>query len=344
VNRSQSCPPKRMNGIFEMNACPPLVSIGLPVYNGERYLSKALDSLLAQTFKDFELIIADNGSTDKTESICLSYASRDKRIRYYREKENRGISWNFNRVFELSRGRYFKWAASDDICEPTFVSSCVKVLDRDPSIVCCFTKTKNIDRSGNVLDHLADPTEADLLPSKFIRGRNSRENRLDATSNCLHRRFHDILLSTRWGVYCYGLMRTESLRRTGLILPYFGYEKVMMAELSLLGRFHVVPEFLFSQRIHPEASSNRASAKEKQRVFDPNRVDSRTYLRLHLLKGHIKAVWRFPLKPYDRMWCCLWIIRYLLQVSKWKTIMLSILQRTETGKNHQRLDESGDQT
>src|SRR3954470_15735733 len=91
-------------------AMPPLVSIGLPVYNGARYIAEALESLLAQTYTAFELIISDNGSTDATRSICEEFAARDGRVRYVRHETNRGLAWNWNHVFELSRRPYFKWS------------------------------------------------------------------------------------------------------------------------------------------------------------------------------------------------------------------------------------------
>jgi glycosyltransferase involved in cell wall biosynthesis len=106
----------------------PRLAIGLPVHNGERYVSQAIDSLLGQTFTDFTLIVSDNGSTDATEEICRAYARRDARIRYHRSDENRGAAWNFNRVFELADSPYFKWAAYDDLCAPHFVERCIEFL------------------------------------------------------------------------------------------------------------------------------------------------------------------------------------------------------------------------
>src|SRR5262245_45018612 len=100
----------------------PRVSIGLPIFNGEKYVAQAFDSILAQTYADFELIISDNASTDQTEAICQAYANRDRRIRYYRNNRNLGAAANYNRVFDLSTGVYFKWAAHDDIVLPTFVT------------------------------------------------------------------------------------------------------------------------------------------------------------------------------------------------------------------------------
>jgi glycosyltransferase involved in cell wall biosynthesis len=119
----------------------PRVSIGMPVYNGEPHLRKALDSLLAQTFLDYELIISDNASTDRTSEICREYASKDARIRYIQQKENKGAAWNFNFVLEQALAEYFMWAACDDLWSPDCLSEYVKVLNGDESVTlvfCCF--------------------------------------------------------------------------------------------------------------------------------------------------------------------------------------------------------------
>ena len=110
----------------------PRVSIGIPVYNGGRFIKEAIDSILAQTFEDFELILSDNASTDETEEICKEYATLDRRIRYYRNEENLGAAKNYNRVFELSNGEYFKWASHDDLCAPEYLERCIAALCPPP--------------------------------------------------------------------------------------------------------------------------------------------------------------------------------------------------------------------
>jgi glycosyltransferase involved in cell wall biosynthesis len=122
----------------------PRVSIGLPVYNGENYLAETLDSILAQTFTDFEVIISDNASTDRTETICRQYAAQDRRIRYLRNTSNLGAAKNYNRVFELSQGEYFKWNGHDDPLAPVFLERCVAVLDRHPGVVLCFARNRSM--------------------------------------------------------------------------------------------------------------------------------------------------------------------------------------------------------
>ncbi|MCX7817495.1 MAG: glycosyltransferase [Syntrophales bacterium] len=109
----------------------PRVSIGMPVYNGARYIRGAIDSIIDQTFTDFELIISDNSSTDETEQICRYYESIDPRITYIRQAENRGPIWNFNYVLNSARAEYFMWAAADDRRESRFLDLAVEILDRD---------------------------------------------------------------------------------------------------------------------------------------------------------------------------------------------------------------------
>jgi glycosyltransferase involved in cell wall biosynthesis len=128
----------------------PRLSIGLPVYNGERYLRFTLDSLVNQTFRDFELIISDNASTDGTKAICQEYAARDPRIRYYRNHENIGAAKNFNLVFQMARGELFKWAASDDVLSPDFLEQCINWLDCHPEVILSYSKVDRINSSGEL--------------------------------------------------------------------------------------------------------------------------------------------------------------------------------------------------
>ena len=130
---------------------PPRVTIGLPVYNGETYLREAIESLLSQSFEDFELIISDNASTDGTRTICEQYAELDPRVLYDRCETNFGARRNYNRLVAMARGEYFKWAAHDDNCYPDFLAECVVALGRDPDAVVCYPTTHLIDDKGEVM-------------------------------------------------------------------------------------------------------------------------------------------------------------------------------------------------
>ena len=134
-----------------MSSSSPRVSVGIPVYNGERYLEVAIVSVLNQTYQDFELIISDNASSDHTREICMEYAKQDPRIRYYRNDKNLGAAPNYNRVFQLSDAEYFKWADYDDLIAPDFLSKCIRILDQNPSVVLCYPRAMIIDENGKHL-------------------------------------------------------------------------------------------------------------------------------------------------------------------------------------------------
>ena len=215
------------------------VSIGLPVFNGERYLRQTLNSILAQTYRDFELIISDNASIDETHNICLEYAAKDRRIRYYRNKKNIGAAANYNRVFLLSSGEYFKWAAHDDVLAPEYLEKCVHVLDSDSSIVLCYSKVARIDENGVLVEHYDDKTLSNLCSWKP------------------HERFSDYLFSSRtppWAIM--GVVRAGWLAKTPLHGCHIGSDANLLAELSLMGRIYEIQEHLFFRREHPQAYSN----------------------------------------------------------------------------------------
>ncbi|EIJ43129.1 glycosyl transferase [Beggiatoa alba B18LD] len=129
----------------------PTVSIGLPVYNGEKYLANAIELLLQQTFTDFELIISDNASTDKTAKICQEYANRDRRIIYFRQLENIGVVANFEFVLQKAQGEYFMWAAHDDEWSENYIESLVNTLSKYPDVDIVYSNYIGIDAESNYL-------------------------------------------------------------------------------------------------------------------------------------------------------------------------------------------------
>mgnify|MGYP001145251844 FL=1 len=130
----------------------PEVSIGLPVYNGELFLKKALESLLNQTYSNFELIISDNNSTDSTQKICQEYAKNDKRIHYVRQEKNLGAFSNFYFVLNKAKGKHFMWAAVDDYWDDDFLKKNLDILQRHPNVVCSISKIDTYGFSDEELD------------------------------------------------------------------------------------------------------------------------------------------------------------------------------------------------
>ena len=274
----------------------------MPVYNGEEFLRQALDSLLSQTFTDFELIISDNASTDSTEVICKEYAARDQRVRYYRNETNIGGARNFNRVFELAQGNYFKWAAHDDICEPTFLARCVDVLDSDRSVILAYSQTRVIDWKGNPVKGMVD------APKK-----------LDSWKP--HERYRYILLKTFWSYEAFGLIRADILRKTSLHGSYHGSDRVLLAELSLMGRFMEIPEALFLRRCHLHQGSSLKSKNARSSWLNPNGSQQ---LKLHIPRGSIgyfKALFKVPLAWDERFRALLVLLKYTSHRKTWQVFL-----------------------
>lgn len=216
----------------------PRVSIGLPVYNGEKHLEASIKSIQAQTYSDFELIISDNASTDRTREICEYLSARDPRILYKRNDSNIGLCNNFNYVFSLSSGEYFKWAAADDLCAPQLLERCVSILDTHPDTILAYPKTEFIDESGNALS-IESPNWDIQSPS----GTDRLKLAID--------RFDHVTAFD-------GLVRASMLRKSFLFPNYYGGDRILLAQLAYYGKFQKASEFeaLFLKRIHTKNSTN----------------------------------------------------------------------------------------
>ncbi len=288
----------------------PCVSIGLAVYNGEKYLKKALDSIITQTFTDLELIISDNFSTDNTQQICEQYASQDERIRYYRNNKNIGAPRNFNRAFELASGKYFKWAASDDVLAPDFLRKCVAILDKDASVVLCHSITGRIDENGDLLGF-------------YNKGGLGR---IDSKKS--HERFGDLIRLNFAVSPIFGVIRADSFRKTSLHGEYIGADRNLLAEIGLLGRIHLIPECLFFEREHSGAYSTTFYGKNKSTTpYDRLRKESAwwttenptSFPHWKNYSEYFNSVRRIKLSPSERILCYDQIFR-ALKIEGWKYV------------------------
>jgi glycosyltransferase involved in cell wall biosynthesis len=229
----------------------PKLSIGIPVFNGQEFLPALLDSLLAQTFRDFEILICDNASSDQTSSICCEYERRHSRIHYVRNSRNLGAIANFNRVFELTTAPLFKWAAHDDLYHEGYLDTCVGLLEANPDTVLAHTGTVFIDERGEIL-----PYEEET--GSFVEARAGRRYWSDVPSigdtPVASERFWQVLTRARWGTHMFGVIRREILQRTSLLPNFEGSDRAMLAELALLGRFRSANEPMFLKRFHADVS------------------------------------------------------------------------------------------
>lgn len=229
----------------------PRVSVGLPVYNGEKYIKEAIESILAQTFTDFELIISDNASIDKTEKICKDYAKSDERIRYYRADKNHGAPWNFNNTFYHSRGNYFRWQCVDDIIAPEHFETSVEILDTENDVVLCYPLTTIVDENGGPIGEY----------------NNNLDLRQDKPIDRYKRLYENLGLCN----VQYGLIRSSVLKKTSLFGNYIGSDTVFIGELALYGKFYEIPMNLFFLRMHSGSSSSIKSLIELQKFYDPSK-------------------------------------------------------------------------
>jgi glycosyltransferase involved in cell wall biosynthesis len=275
----------------------PGISIGLPVYNGERYLGAALDCFLAQTFGDFELTICDNASTDRTAEIAQAYGARDQRIRYHRNERNLGAIPNFNRAFALSSAPLFKWIAHDDLYEADYLESCVSLLRRHPDAVLAHSATRFIDDAGV-------PFPAEPETGGFVDPKTHVLQFPDSPAIADHpspvERFRQVLARARWGSHMFGLMRTDALARTRLVPDFAGGDRAMLAELALLGRFVASREPLFSKRFHENVSWALKQTELKRFMNTDGQAYSR---RRRQLATFFSAPWRSPIDPLSKLAC-----------------------------------------
>jgi glycosyltransferase involved in cell wall biosynthesis len=289
----------------------PRVSIGFPVYNGERYLETSLESLLTQTLDDFELIICDNASTDRTEEICRSYAASDERILYRRNPQNIGGMKNANLTFSLSRAPYFRWAADDDICAPTLLERLVDELDQRPDASVCLALSVAIDADGAPLPRSSVGTVDGRRHSPgLMTDEHGIRFATEGTASRANQRFRELVITRHACEATYGIIRSDVLRKTMLLGDYTSSDRVLLAELALHGPFHVVPEPLFYKRYHP--GNIYSDLRAKMSWVRPELVDSgRPTLPNWLeLGGYARAVKRSPISWNEKLLCLRWLTSF----------------------------------
>jgi glycosyltransferase involved in cell wall biosynthesis len=221
----------------------------MPVYNGERFLERTVDSILQQTLQDFELVISDNASADRTRSICEAYAAKDPRVRYIRQPQNIGAIRNYGFVARAARAPFFKWSSANDLCHPTLLEKCVDVLRRDSAAVLCYGGTCIIDGDDKEIalyEH--DLAFEQMRPSERFIAVRSRMNLNNASS---------------------GVIRREVLDRAQVARRYPDGDMILMAELALYGAFRRLPDVLLYRRMDPAAASRFLPERELREFLDP---------------------------------------------------------------------------
>jgi len=274
-----------MRQASESSAEVPLVSVGLPVFNGEAFLEDAIRSVLAQKLDDLELVLCDNASVDRTAEICRDYESRDHRIRYFRNPRNLGAAANYNLAFTHARGRYFKWLAHDDRMLPSFLAKTYRVLEERTDAVLCTTVVSYIDSAGAQLG---------LYDSELS----------GADSYSPSARFAWMVLRSHTCVDFFGLIRRETLRDSLLHGSFHGADRALLAQLSLRGRLIQLPAPLLAMREHPNRYT-RAQRRSGDRAawHDSDRAGQASFPTWRLYGEYLKLARREVLTPEERSRC-----------------------------------------
>lgn len=228
------------------------LTIGMPAYNSSATIELAIESLLAQTFEDFELVISDNASADRTCEIVERYAAVDRRVRLVRQPSNIGANFNYAFVARQAKGEYFKWASSNDWCAPAMLERCVSLLDQSPDASLAHTYTRLFSQTiDDATDYVNSLSLLEAEPSaRFVR----------------------LVQTMRLNNAMNGVMRVSALREAGDVRPHFGGDNVLMGRLALLGKFLEVPEYLFYRQMNEATATALRSLEEFTKHHYPTRT------------------------------------------------------------------------
>jgi glycosyltransferase involved in cell wall biosynthesis len=271
----------RSEPIPERNLSLPKVTIGIPVYNGERYLARTIESILGQSFVDFELIIADNASTDGTQALCERFVAQDARVKYVRHVVNIGAPRNWNCLVHLAKGEYFKWASANDYVVSTMLARCVEAMSHDPGIVLCY---------GHTL--LVDDTEQ---PIEVFSGD------IDVPMKRPSERFSAVCTGLTLNNAMCGLIRTSVLMQTGLDRLYPSGDMVLMSELALYGRLRLLPDVLLHRRQTASTFTSMLKPAQIQRLYDPQARRPLKILRGRRHLDNFQSIARAPISAGEKL-------------------------------------------
>lgn len=259
----------------------PRITVGMPVFNSAATVCSALESLLSQTYGDFELIVSDNASTDLTGELVKKIALRDSRIRYVRQPENIGANGNYSYLVRVARGQYFKWAASSDLCAPSFLEKCIVALERNPDAVLAAPRTSLF--AGDI--HNSRPYENDI-------------EIIDATPFARLERLHATL---GYNNALNGLIRTDVLRKTNLIEHYFQADIVLMGHLCLLGKIVRVDDYLYFRRMEVSSSTAMQDDNLWRKHHYPKTSARMLFQSLKRHAGWLRACLATPMPFIEKM-------------------------------------------
>ena len=219
----------------------PLVTVGIPVFNGEKFMKRRLDSILNQTYQNFQILISDNESSDLTSKICGDYQKKENKIKYYRQQKNLGFVKNFNYLIKNTQTKYFVMAAVDDLWEPTFLEENIKILESNEKIV---GSIGEVNYFGNISNKNNPPKIVEKL-KKIIRKQdvNTLEKHVRSVSGEYNQKV-DKYLRFNQGSFVHGLYRTKELQKNIILGPLMAWDLAFILNILKFGDLHVIEQVL----------------------------------------------------------------------------------------------------
>jgi glycosyltransferase involved in cell wall biosynthesis len=213
----------------------PIITIGLPTYNGEKTVKRTIDSVLAQTITNFELIISDDGSTDSTVKICREYEEKDSRIKLIQKNKTTGWIWNFIYLAKKANTKYFVWIANDDYWEPQFIEKNIKILETNPEIVCSISDIQLV--GANIKNYYSNQKIFNSRDGhkkfEFVRPINGTYD--EKVKN---------IIEFNWVHGTYSIFRTEKLKESIIHNAFASWDFALILNVVKFGDLHVLDEVL----------------------------------------------------------------------------------------------------
>jgi glycosyltransferase involved in cell wall biosynthesis len=287
-----------------LSSSAPLVTIGIPVYNGEAFLEDALRSAMEQTFTDIEIVISDNASTDRTAEIVARLAATDPRIRVFRNQVNLGAAPNYNRCYEEARGKYFKWLAHDDRMKPGYLAAMVAALENRPDAVLANAITDYIDENGECFTTYDSELRA-------------------ASGTDPVQRFGEMVLRSHSCVDFFGLCRRSALEGSLLHGPFHGADRAFLAQMALRGALIQVPEHLIEMREHSQRYTRvQQKVRDRESWHDARKKRGWQIPSLHLYREYLALVAGEELTAGQRLRCIGILARWW--VTNWNAVRVGV--------------------
>ncbi len=291
----------------------PLVSVGIPVYNDEKFIKKAIESVLNQTFTNFELIISDNASTDSTSNICEEFVKKDNRIKYIKQDQNINLLPNYNFVLEKAESKYFVWLEADDFWYPQFLERNIKILESNHEFV---ASAGNIEYYGEEIDNKNNKEESKFR--KYIKNKQYLDPKfkyIHPISGTFEEKINFYLRFNR-GSGIYAVYRTNIIKKSSIKKPVAAWDLIIILNALRYGDLHVFEETMMKRYSLGTSSKGLIAEYRNKQISLADIIIPNSTFAIWAIKN---LGWKIFLKNID------WF--FLLTCYGWRTILFESFKK-----------------